>query len=80
MFLSLGSGTHLADLIFQKCCDPPQVFFPDFNVKSSSRYTLVHIADIIFRSERLSFERFLCANRAAQSRFFRPKCSAPIRF
>ena len=59
--LSLQSGAHFADLIFQKCPDPFSLFC-DFYVKLSSCYSLVHIFQKC--SAHLSLLAFWSAKRA----------------
>ena len=63
--LSLQSGAHFADLIFQKCFDPLSFlrFLCEIELSLQSR---VHFSGLIFQkySEHFSFYRFLCANRA----------------
>ena len=63
--LSLQSGAHFADLIFQKCFVPLSFlrFLCEIELSLQSR---VRFADLIFQkySEHFSFYRFLCANRA----------------
>ena len=48
--LSLQSGAHFVDLIFKKC-EKNNVFFYICSMKSSSRYSLVHILSTTFRIE-----------------------------